>query len=104
MRFLLSSHARKEFESLVEVPQNRKIYASTSVAQGASVVSVCRDDDGAWQFFSAADRSGPQGPVLLHFEHIPDREQLCAEVPPLRKGHWALLNEDDRTWRVVKGD
>ncbi|MCG6495788.1 hypothetical protein [Kitasatospora sp. A2-31] len=104
MRFLFSRHVRLEVESLGEVEPGRKVYVSTSVSQGSEVVSVCRDRDGSWQFFSEEDKSGPEGPVLIHFEHVPGQPDLAAAVPGLRKGNWALRDSDDGSWAVVRGD
>lgn len=104
MRFLLSRHARLEVESLSQVEAKRKVYVSVSVSRGREVVSVCRDRDGSWQFFSEDDKSGPEGPVLIHFEHVPGRSELAATVPGLRKGYWALRNKEDDSWNVVQDD
>jgi len=102
MRFLLSRHARKEFENLSELPNSRKVFASRSVVDGQAVVSVCRDEDGSWQFFSELDKSHLEGPVLLHFEHIPGRDELVRSVPALKKDHWALYKSEDQTWEIVQ--
>jgi hypothetical protein len=65
---------------------------------GASVLLVVHDGD--WQFLCGGDHS-EQGPILLHLEHLLERDPSLNELADLMCGHRAERSEPGQPWTIV---
>lgn len=82
------------------VPPSAHVFTTKRVAEGKEpILYVCHDaSDGAWQFHGPTD-SHDEGPVLLCFHHLTDRDPSLHELSDLPPDWAAWRDEVGKPWQ-----
>ena len=71
------------------------------VRDGAPILYVCRDEDGAWQFLCGADHGEDEPPALVGLSHVVEQDPTVNEVASLCSNHRAEREAVGAPWEIT---